>query len=286
MHGLAAPSIKDIPAFELMSGRAVRSFTYYRSWGAADVSMTAERGVLRALVARGTTPVLTFQPQRPGGGLWQPAYAHARILAGDYDLLLRQWAATLAAAGGTVVVRPMHEGNGTWYPWCAIVNGNTPVSYIAAWRYIRNIIVSEGATNTRWIWSVNKVFVGPSTPLPEMWPGDDVVDEVGISGYNGGDAVERGGWRSAPTIFDNTMAAIRAVTGKPVHLAETGSVEQGGDKAAWITEFWNWLQQRTDIAGTTWFDFNKPPTDWRVSTSVAAQVAYRNGVMSTIDPLS
>jgi hypothetical protein len=284
VHGVATRSTSEILAFEAAAGRFARSFTYYRSWGATDIDLGWERTSVQQLVRRGTTPVLTFQPQRPGGGLTQPAFCHARICAGDHDALLTQWGKMLAAAGGPVVVRLMHEGNGDWYPWCAGVNGNTPASYVAAWRHVRSVVRTAGATNTRWQWSMNRVYSRAAPTLASLYPGDDVVDEVGLSGYNGGAVVERGGWRSGETIFGDTLAELDGITSCPRFIAETGCVERGGDKAAWIADLWRWLAGRHDVAGMTWFNMAKGTTDWRVETSSTAQRAYRSGALATVPP--
>jgi hypothetical protein len=283
IHGVATANLDTMRAFESASGRFVRAYTYYRSWG-ATVNLTWETSFARQLVSRGTTPVLTFQPRHPAHGVDQPAYSHARIVAGDFDALLRDWAGALRDVGGEVVLRPMHEGNGDWYPWCALANGNSAGSYVAAWCHLRRVFDAAGATNVRWEWSMNKVYNG-GTPLEALYPGDDVVDRVGYSGYNGGTIVDRGGWRSFGTVFEETLAESRRITAKPVHVAETSSASGSvGDRAAWITDMWAWLAARPDVTGITWFDFDKGNVDWRLATSAEAVTAYRRGAIATVPP--
>jgi hypothetical protein len=284
LHGVAAATLDEMLAFETAAGRFVRAYTYYRSWGTPGVNLEWEGRNARTLVARGTTPVVTFQPQVPGQGLDQPRYSHAAIIAGTHDRLLLDWAVLLRSAGGPVIMRPMHEGNGDWYPWCASVNGNTSASYVAAYRHIHEVMVSGGgATNLRWLWSMNKVYDGIATPMAALYPGDDVVDQVGLSGYNGGAELARGGWRSAAEIFDASLVELALICTKPQYIAETGCVEQGGDKAAWITSYWDWLARNT-VAGVTWFDHDKGHVNWRVDTSAASQAAYRRGAIATVPP--
>lgn len=286
VHGVATTDLTAMRAFETATGRFVSAFTYYRSWG-ASVNLTWETSFARQLVARGTTPVLTFQPRHPAYGVDQPAYRHERILAGDFDALLQGWARALRDVGGRVVVRLMHEGNGTWYPWCALANGNSPESYVAAWRYVRRVFDAAGASNVAWQWSMNKVYEGGGAPLASVFPGDDVVDEVGFSGYNGGTIVDRGGWRSFGTIFEESIRQARLLTARPVHVAETSSASGSvGDRAAWITDMWAWLRANPEVAGMTWFDFDKGSVDWRLATSAEAVTAYRKGAIATVAPRS
>ena len=56
----------------------------------------------------------------------QPDISLARIADGAFDPYIRAWARDVAAYRGPVMIRLMHEMNGTWYPWGVHVNGNTP----------------------------------------------------------------------------------------------------------------------------------------------------------------
>jgi hypothetical protein len=283
VHGVATTNLAAMHAFEQATGRFVRAFTYYRSLG-GQVNVAWEGGFAGQLLARGTTPVLTLQPQVPGRGVDQPAYRHERIVAGDFDAQLTAWARELRVLPGHVVVRPMHEGNGDWYPWCALANGNSPKSYVDAWRHIRSVFDRNGAGNVIWEWSMNKVYPH-GVPLAELWPGDDIVDRVGFSGYNGGTVVDRGGWRGFAAIFDESFAEARTLTDKPLFVAETSSASGSvGDRATWITDMWEWLGTHPEVAGSTWFDFDKGHVDWRLATSPESVTAYRRGAIRVVPP--
>ena len=92
---------------------------------------------LDAVVASGAEPVVTWEPWRHLGGDdydWG-AFTMSSIVAGAHDDYLYRWADELVAWGGIVYLRFAHEPNGDWYPWGMHVNGNTPQSYIDAWRH-------------------------------------------------------------------------------------------------------------------------------------------------------
>ena len=83
--------------------------------------------------------------------------------------------------------------------------------------------------------------------------------------------------------FRTAYATITALSTKPVIVAETGSSETGGDKAAWIEEsfFRTIPEQMPRVAAVIWFNDAKE-RDWRVNSSQASLEAWRRVVASTL----
>ena len=50
-------------------------------------------------------------------------------------------------------------------------------------------------------------------------------------------------------------------------IAETGSAEQGGSKATWITDLFKLLQHYPEVKAVVWFNYNKGGTDWQITSS-------------------
>ncbi len=159
--------------------------------------------------------------------------------------------------------------NGPWYPWSEGVNGNQPGSYVQAWRHVHDIFRAEGVTNVSWVWSPFVRLAG-TRPLSSFYPGDAYVNWVALDGYNGGSALDWGGWLSFEQIFGPSLAELRALTTKPIAIAEVASAEAGGSKALWIKDFFASLERRPEIRAFSWFHFNKE-TDWRITSSSSAQ---------------
>lgn len=166
--------------------------------------------------------------------------------------------------------------NGAWYPWAEAVNGNTPGSYVEAWRRVHTLFREEGAVNVSWIWSPLVRSLG-SLPLSNFYPGDDYVDWVGLDGYNGGTALEWGGWISFEKLFGASLSELQTFTKKPIAICEMGSAEQGGDKGEWIRQFFDALKRHPEIESFTWFNFNKG-TDWRITSSPSAARSFAEGI--------
>ena len=73
------------------------------------------------------------------------------------------------------------------------------------------------------------------------------------------------------------MAGVYADYGarKPIMVAETGSTEQGGNKAAWFGDVQASLQsQFPSVAALVYFEQSKE-TNWRVDSSPAALAGFR-----------
>src|SRR5204863_9146543 len=122
------------------------------------------------LLRQGMVPMLTWEPWRPPKVFGrivdnQPKFSLRRIADGVWDSYIRRYAREIERYGGPVMLRPMHEMDGYWYPWSGTVQqnaGNSPAEYVKAWRHMWNIFQSVGATNVTWVWSVNHVSL-PNT---------------------------------------------------------------------------------------------------------------------------
>ena len=241
-----------------------------------DFTHPAPIAGIRSVAARGADSLITWEPWQGGAGVDQPAYANARIVAGDHDAYIRAWGADLAAYGGPVHLRFGHEMNGNWYPWSDGVNGNAPGSYVAAWEHVHDLVVAQGATNVKWVWSPNVPYPG-STDLASLYPGADQVDVVALDGYNWG-AVAGQRWTAPADLFGPGIAQLRAVApGKPLIVGEVASSETGGSKADWDRALVAYLQAQPDVLGFVWFDFKKEE-DWRIDSSAASATALRDAL--------
>ena len=267
--GTMAP-VQDLTA---RLGRRPDEVMWFVAWSLRSAFPASEAA---AVAAGGATPVITWEPWDPAAGTQQPAYALARIAAGDHDAYVTSWARAARAYGGPVVLRFAHEMNGTWYPWAVGVNGNTSADYVAAWRRVHRIFTKQRATNVQWSWSPNVPFPG-TAPLRGLYPGDDVVNRVALDGYNWGGALEGTAWTSFADLFRAGAAEVKAITAKPLHVGEVGAPEVGGDKAAWVRDMLAWLATDTEVAGLTWFSFDKE-SDWRIDSSAATLDAFRTGL--------
>jgi beta-mannanase len=241
-----------------------------------DFQQAAPVSEVQACLNRGARPVITWEPWVWGGGLQQPDYSLARIAAGYFDSYIRSWATALAPYGNSVTLRFAHEMNGDWYPWCPGVNGSTAADFIAAWRRIYGIFTANGA-RPLWLWSVNDPYPG-SVPLASVYPGSDVVDQLGLDTYNFGTSQSWSTWKSPAQTFAPGFDALRALgTGRRIIISETASSELGGSKANWIRDAIPYLDAQPDVDAFIWFHFLKE-TDWRINSSKTAAAAFKKAL--------
>jgi len=247
--------------------------------------------------------------------------------------------ALLAEINGTgvpVIVRFGHEMNGSWYEW-----GQQPTAYIAAFRMLAEA-VREGAPGSGTMWAPNNAggypFAGgrstaePGSPdfalldtdgdgtltiaddaYAPYYPGDDVVDWVGMSLYHWGSSHPwgenempeegkfaaqltgtyngLGGDETAAPDFYQTYAVEH---GKPLAIPETASlVVPGGDEQQELAIKQSWWQQvlSDDIPDRfpqlkmiNWFEWDKvePEVGGEVRWSVANRAGTRDAFLGDL----
>jgi hypothetical protein len=278
--GAFAPSLpwsfRDIDAFSDLVGTSPAIAHWFQDW-----NMEFDTAYMDAALSRGQMPLLTWEPWRFGAGLDQPEYALKRIVAGDHDAYVRDWARAAARWGKPFFVRFAHEMNGDWTTWSPGITGNTNREFVAAWRRVHGIFHQVGATNVRWVWSP-VAHSEEHTPYGRVYPGDAYVDWFGISGYNWGNTREWSRWQSFSEIFGASYRKMKSIAPeKPIMIAEVGCAEQGGDKASWIRSAY--LEEIPGkfpgIKAVSWFDANKE-NDWRVNSSPGSLKAYKAAASS------
>lgn len=283
----------------------------------AELPLTEENRtnlVLAAQQARGehSSLLLTLEPH---DGL----AAVTPVVADDLAALLHE----ISATGVPITVRYAHEMNGSWYPW-----GQQPTAYVASFRMLAAAL-DEGAPGTTMMWAPNYgggyPFAGGEfeTTLTELpfrlldtdddgllsmaddpyapyYPGDDVVDWVGMSLYHWGSVHPWGENEIAePTKFAEQLvgeydglggddsalpdfyAQYAEQAGKPLAIPETAAfvtADAPPELALQIKRSW-WSQVLSAetasrfpaLAMINWFEWNKfevevgADVDWTIA---------------------
>jgi beta-mannanase len=208
----------------------------------------------------------------------------ADIASGAYDSSIGTWMQEAAAWGHPFFLIFDVEMNGPWEPYAPGRNGNTAADYIAAWRHVHDLAVQAGATNITWVWCPN---VDPNhlyTPYSQLYPGDAYVDWTGLDGFNKGGT----NWRSFATIFGSSYASLlQLAPSKPIMVSQIASEENGGSKAAWISDMLSTQlpQNYPQIKAFSWFNwyFYQSGIWWNyeIESSQTAQAAFKTGLASS-----
>ena len=141
----------------------------------------------------GATPIITMEPFAPRAFLdWKPgskAYEATKAFAQGAG----NW-------GKPVFIRFAHEMNGSWYPWsewndlnknmrrdAGEETGFTAANYVQMYRNVAQMF-RQYAPNAALIWCPNSGLLGGDKRdvFRPFYPGDDVVDWVGLDVYERG----------------------------------------------------------------------------------------------------
>jgi Glycosyl hydrolase family 26 len=270
-----------IDAYAAKVGAMPRAVMWYQRW--APPWNDFDPKVPNAVLQRGSMPMISWEPQ--AGEVADPNWSLATIVNGSHDGYIRRWTRAVAAWGRPIYVRLMYEMNGWWSAWGVRTNGNSANEFVPAWRHVVSIAAAEGATNIRWVWAPNVDNDGLGVPFASLYPGDDYVDWVGLDGFNRGTSWSSTSWVDMKTIFAASIRHLREITAKPLMIAETGSSEAGGDKAAWIrTSFAAIPRELPQVRAVMWFNKNETQLgiDWRVDSSSSSLAAFRSVATSDL----
>lgn len=249
-------------------GKAPNNLLFFSNWATPFPAAQVQTAW-----GRGMTPQVAWEPVVPGADS-QPTLR--QIIDGEWDSYIDEWASSAAAHGQPIVLRLAAEMNGNWYSWSEGVNGNQEGEFVEMWRHVHDRFDAAGADNVVWLWSVNRSD-NLSTDIVNYWPGEGYTDWVGMSGY----------WRgyqgaAEPTfdaVFSHTMSEIRAITNKPILLAEIGTgTTVDEDRVRWMTSLFAGLDANPDIIGFVYFNDSKSGGDWRIQFSQTLVDALAEGV--------
>ncbi|HEY0191649.1 MAG TPA: RICIN domain-containing protein [Kofleriaceae bacterium] len=172
----------------------------------------------------------------------------ADVAAGGYDAYFADAARTIAQHYPAAAIRLGWEMNGYWMPWAA--QGHEQ-DFINAFRRIVGIFRGVSGQFT-FDWCPN---FGVQNVDPELlYPGDDVVDTIGMDYYeqDWGDPVSR--WDYSLNSDARGLrwhAAFAARHGKRMSYPEFGS-GKGGDSGYFVTQMASWIASNNVAYATYW----------------------------------
>ncbi len=278
--GARVPGVPEHPGlidvYARATGRAPAIVSYYREWD----QTVFDQPSLRAATSRGAAPLITWEPTVTGWRRGDRGTILQTIAAGGADRYLRAQALAAARWKKPILLRFAPEMNGGWSPWGVKTPGNTPAAYVAAWRHAVTVFRAAGARDVRWVWCPNVDDDG-ALPFTALYPGDRWVDWVALDGYNWGRSSD---WLSFTQIFARSYDTLARLSSKPMMIAETGSGQIGGSKAAWISNmFGRELPRFALVRALVWFNgLGDNGTDFRFNSSPSSAAAFRRGLSSPL----
>jgi hypothetical protein len=249
-------SYTPVTAFASATGAKPDIVMYYSGW-----FVPFPVGFATTVARNGAAPLVQMDPD---------GIKIAEISSGQYDGYLSSYAEAVRAYRHPVIVSFGHEMNGDWSSWG--YRHTSPAVFVAAWQHIVKLFRALGAQNVTWLWTVNVIDDTAQGNIPNpapWWPGSSYVNWVGIDGY-----YLKPNWQFAP-LFGPTITAVRALTGDPILIAETGAVPAAGQPAK-IDDLFSGIHSY-GLLGFVWFDTTNSIGQPFGITSPAAIDAFRKG---------
>jgi len=187
-------SANEVPYFENLVGRKIVWLNFSNDWF-SGIKFPLES--VKNIYSCGALPSIRLLP-------WitydknDRTYSLNKIVKGDFDKELRQWAKDLRSSDIPVLLDFAGEPNGDWFPWSGVLNGagktdgygdkklaDGPELYRDAYRHIIDIFNSEKVTKATWVFHVNAVGAPEAdwNSIVNYYPGDDYIDWLGFSAY-------------------------------------------------------------------------------------------------------
>ena len=210
---------------------------------------------IETLVSQGKLPMLYFE------------YDFVqKITSGHYDAQIKEWANGLKNTQAPILVNPIPGYASGYYSYYFENTYQGMDSYyldektfINAYRHIANVFKTEGANNVQFIWDYNKglSYNYNIFDAARFYPGDDVVNYIGLHGYDKTTYSWNGRKYFDDLFEDKYYDVIRLFPKKPIIISDVGFSESNKteEKSKFINEMANKLHSKySNIRLVMWRD--------------------------------
>lgn len=251
-----------VSEFEAGVGRKLDVHRWYALWD--ELPSTP----LTTTVQRGRTPLLSVSSKRIDGS----KISWAAVASGAHDAQIVQHAQAVKALRVPMYVSFQHEPD--YSP-----GFGDAADYRAAFRHYVEVFRAQGVTNAVWTWIVTPTPFSPDAAVSAdaLYPGDDVVDQIGLDAYNWFGCSTNG--QTAWSSMSRAASAFRAfgqAHGKELVIAEWGSVEDPavpGRKAAWLRDSMATLESWPEVTAVLYFHHHGS-CSWFVDSTPSSLAAF------------
>jgi len=294
-------SAEEVPYFEKLAGKNIVWLNFSNDWfNGIRFPLESVQNIYKS----GALPSIRMLP-------WSnydkndKMYSLYKIVRGDFDKDLHQWAQDLKKCGIPVLIDFAAEPNGDWFPWCGKLNGannkteygdkneyDGPEIYRDAYRHVINIFREENADKVTWVFHVNAVgsFSEDWNKIKNYYPGDDYIDWIGVSAYG----PQRWG-ESYTRLLDIIQPAYNELCelspDKPIAVLEFGIADYlpNVNKALWIQSALYTVQQpefsRIKAVGwwhSTWWNADGTMSAIQIDSSPESLRFYKEAIAQPV----
>ena len=228
-------STQRINEFETLAAKDIVWAYFSNNWYTnIEFPITAVNTIQEA----GKIPFIRMMPRsnfEEGGP--DPVYTMQKIIDGEFDPQLKQWAIDAASFGRTLLVEFGTEVNGNWFPWNGQYNGadtreygnpnlaDGPERFRDAYQHIIDICRNNNATNITWFFHVD-AYSQPDVAWNDFknyYPGDDYIDWLGVSIY--GPQEKGADYQSFSEIMNDIYPSLISLSNNPIAVLEFAITE-------------------------------------------------------------
>ncbi len=194
---------------------------------------------VNTISSEGKIPFIRIMPRtnfEEGGP--DPNYSMQRIINGDFDTTLTQWAIDAKNTNIPLLVEFGTEVNGNWFPWNGQYNGAAETNnygdttladgaerFRDAYRHIIDICNANEVTNLTWFFHLN-AYSEPETDwnrIENYYPGDSYIDWLGVSVYGPQESNED--YQEFSKIMNDIYPSLKELSNKPIAILEFAITE-------------------------------------------------------------
>lgn len=236
-------ALEEITAYETIVGQRVAWVYFSNNWYRNRLFPRQTADVIRS---SGAAPFIRLM-LRPSPEEANPAamkknpFTLQAIIDGKFDDDLKAWAQAAREFGSPLIVEYGTEVNGKWFCWNGKWHGagkndgfgdpqkpDGPERFVAAFRHIVATMRAQGASNIAWVFHVN-ADDDPAAAwnrFENYYPGDDVVDWLGVSAYGAQTPTEKDEPQSLREALDAAYPRmVKMAPCKPIMLLEFGCTQ-------------------------------------------------------------
>lgn len=165
-------------------------------------------------------------------------YTMQRIIDGDFDEQLHEWAKKARVTNIPLLVEFGTEVNGDWFPWNGNYNGggictdygdpklaDGPERFVDAYKHIIDICNDNNANNITWFFHVD-AYGEPEKQWNQFinyYPGDKYIDWIGVSVYGPQEPGED--YQKFSEIMDDVYSNLTSLSERPLAILEIAITE-------------------------------------------------------------
>ena len=246
---------------------------------------------VKLISSRGAVPFIRLMNRSSfAGNQPEPKFSLKKIASGAFDAPLRAWADGAKASRVPMMIEFGTEVNGDWFSWNGAWNGDKAGAKLfkASYRRIVRLFREQGASNVTWCFHVSAQG-SPNARWNRMasyYPGDDVVDWIGVSIYGAQTKDERSS--AFVQKFDPAYKELcRLSASKPLAIFEFG-INEGASpvsKPDWLSQFFKAMDgqrypriKAIAVWHERWENADGSATDLRIDSSKEVRELFRREI--------